>query len=111
MDMEPELAREWIAAARSLQGTMESFQLREAMVNRPAGVAAQTGNISVNVEDPRTQRLVLLSVFSAVLCALLSIITLAGMIGGTILYLNMKDHLDAIYMMAPQLKPTGDKVP
>jgi hypothetical protein len=54
----------------------------------------------------------LLSVFSAIFCAVLSLITILAVLGGGMLYLNMKDHLDAIYMMAPQLnQPTGAKRP
>lgn len=106
MDMDPELAREWIAAARSLQATMESFPQRRTGDN--AGHTAQAGNVSVTVTDAKTERMVTLSVFSAVLCAVLSIITI---LGGGMLYLNMKDHLDAIYMMAPQLTQPGDKKP
>lgn len=112
MDMDAELAREWIGAARSLQGTMKDhLDAMHDQARRPPGLAAQAGNISVNVEDPRTQRLVMLSVFSAVLCAVLSIITVMAVLGGGILYLNMKDHLDAIYMMAPQLNQPAEKKP
>jgi hypothetical protein len=107
MDLDPELAREWIAAARSLQATMERFPQRRAADNAPTS-NTQTGNVSVRVEDHATPRLMMLSVFSAVLCAVLSIITL---LGGGMLYLNMKDHLDAIYMMAPQLNQTEGKKP
>jgi hypothetical protein len=102
MDMDPELAREWISAARQLQATMERLPQRRAS-DHTAHVAAQTGNISVNVDDGKTQRWVWLSVFSAVLCAVLSVITIVAVLGLGMLFLNMKDHLDAIYMIAPQL--------
>lgn len=101
MELDPQLAREWIAAADRLQRTMEAFPERRATDARP-GVHTSAGNIIVRLEDSKTPRLMLLAVFSAALCAVLSIITL---LGGGMLYLNMKDHLDAIYMMAPQLKP------
>lgn len=101
MEMDPELVRRWIDEAKNLQSTMERFQQRRATDGQP-GVSTQAGNIIVRLEDSKTPRLVLLAVFSAALCAVLSIITL---LGGGMLYLNMKDHLDAIYMMAPQLKP------
>lgn len=105
MEMDPELAREWIAQARRLQDTMERVQARRVTDHLPQ-IASQTGNVTVEVKDGVVPRLIWLAVFSAVLCAVLSIITL---LGGGMLYLNMKDHLDAIYMMAPQLaKPTGD---
>lgn len=104
MEMDPELAREWIAAARRLTTTMEE-RLPTQQSDVPH-VAAHSGNVTIEVKDGLVPRLVWLAVFSAVLCAVLSIITL---LGGGMLYLNMKDHLDAIYMMAPQLaKPTGD---
>jgi hypothetical protein len=106
--MDPSLAREWIDAARKLQATMEQFPQRRAADGAPQ-VAAHSGNVTIEVKDSLVPRLVWLAVFSAVLCAVLSIITL---LGGGMLYLNMKDHLDAIYMMAPQLaKPTGEKNP
>lgn len=101
MEMEPELVRRWIDEAQKLQTTMERFRERRAGDGSP-GVNTQAGNIIVRLEDSKTPRLVLLAVFSAALCAVLSIITL---LGGGILYLNMKDHVDAIYMVAPQLQP------
>lgn len=110
MDMDPQLAREWIDAARSLQSTMERFPQRRATDHVP-NVAAQTGNISFNVDESKTQRMLWLSVFSVVLCALMSLITIAALIGGGMLYLNMKDHVDAIYMMAPQLNQPKGKSP
>ena len=42
-----------------------------------------------------------LSVSAAILSTVLTLLTL---IGGGMLYLNMKDHLDAIYMVAPSLQ-------
>lgn len=99
MEMDPELVRRWIDEAKNLQSTMERFQQRRA-TDGAAGVSTQAGNIIVRLEDSKTPRLVLLAVFSAALCGVLSIITL---LGGGMLYLNMKDHLDAIYMIAPQL--------
>lgn len=42
-----------------------------------------------------------MSVTAAIVSMVLTIITL---IGGGMLYLNMKDHLDAIYMVAPALQ-------
>ena len=99
MEMDPELAREWIDAARKLNKTMERLP-QSRMPDGLGSFAAQTGNVTVEVKDGLVPRLVWLAVFSAVLCAVLSIITL---LGGGMLYLNMKDHLDAIYMMAPQL--------
>lgn len=42
-----------------------------------------------------------MSVTAAIVSMVLTIITL---IGGGMLYLNMKDHLDAIYMVAPSLQ-------
>ena len=100
MEMDPELVRRWIDEAKNLQATMERFQQRRATDGQP-GVNTQAGNIIVRLEDSKTPRLVLLAVFSAALCGVLSIITL---LGGGMLYLNMKDHLDAIYMVAPQLQ-------
>lgn len=115
MDVDPGLMREWIDQARALQATMERFPQRSSTdVNPPAApnVGAQTGNISVRIDDGKTHRLMLLAVFSAVFCAVLSLITILAVLGGGMLYLNMKDHLDAIYMMAPQLnQPTGVKRP
>lgn len=99
MEMDPELVRQWITTAKGLEAAMERFHQRRATDGQP-GVNTQAGNIIVRLEDSKTPRLVLLAVFSAALCAVLSIITL---LGGGMLYLNMKDHLDAIYMIAPQL--------
>ena len=111
MDMDPELAREFIAAARGLQETqqllLERLPHRRASDMLPASATAQAGNVAVEMRNSDVPRMMSVAVHSAVLCAVLSIITI---IGGGMLYLNMKDHLDAIYMMAPQLtKPTGDK--
>jgi hypothetical protein len=107
MDMDADLAREWIAAARSLQQTMAQFRATAGNERRsapPASAAAtNTGHIVMRQESSRVPWLLHIAVTSAILCAVLSIITL---LGGGMLYLNMKDHLDAIYMMAPQLKPT-----
>jgi len=104
--MDPQLAREWIETAKRLQGTLESFPHRRASDSLPAGIAAQTGNVTVEVKDNSVPRAMSIAVHSAVLCAVLSMITL---IVGSMVVLNMKDHLDAIYMIAPQLnKPTGD---
>jgi len=108
MDLDPELAREWITTARSLQATMEHFRERHPS-GWPSGVAAQTGNISVSVDDSKTQRMLWLSLFSVVLCGLMTVITIVALVGGGMLYLNMKDHVDAIYMMAPQLNKTTGK--
>lgn len=114
-DMDPELIRDWIRAADQHRTTMEKFLQQRRAADQPANMHAQTGNVSVQVADTLVPRLMLLAVFSAVLCAVLSIITL---LGGGMLYLNMKDHLDAIYMMAPQLsqpaqttQPKGEKTP
>lgn len=107
MDMDPQLVREWIDAARSLQSTMERFPQRRATDHQPTG-ATQTVNNSVSVDESKTQRMLWLSVFSVVLCSLMSLITIVALVGGGMLYLNMKDHVDAIYMMAPQLNhPKG----
>lgn len=102
--MDAELAREWIAAARSLQGTMERFQQlpHRRAIDATAGMATNTGHIEVRLEGGKVPWLLQVSVTATILCAVLSIITL---LGGGMLYLNMKDHLDAIYMMAPQLQP------
>lgn len=105
MELEPELVRQWITTAQGLQAAMDRFQQRRATDGAPA-VGAQSGNITIRVEDSKTPRLVLLAVFSAALCGVLAIITL---LGGGMLYLNMKDHLDAIYMVAPQLQPETSK--
>lgn len=102
MDLDPELVREWIGKADRLAEALDRLPRRAS-----DGVTTQAGNIIVRVEDGKTPRLVLLAVFSAALCAVLSVVTL---IGGGMLYLNMKDHLDAIYMMAPQLKPEPNHV-
>jgi hypothetical protein len=111
MELDPGLMREWIEAARALQNTMERFPQRHATDGQPSATM-HTGNVSVRVDDGKTHRLMLLSVFSAIFCAVLSLITILAVLGGGMLYLNMKDHLDAIYMMAPQLnQPTGAKRP
>lgn len=102
MDLDPELVREWIGKADRLAEALDRLPRRAS-----DGVTTQAGNIIVKVEDGKTPKLVLLAVFSAALCAVLSVVTL---INGVNLYLNMKDHLDAIYMMAPQLKQGTDHV-
>ena len=107
MDMDPELAREWIAAARSLQATMERLPRRAD--DQLAQNTNRTGDVSVNVEDGKAARMMTLALFSAVLCAVMTVITVVALLGGGMLYLNMKDHVDAIYMMAPQLNQPGEK--
>lgn len=100
MELDPQLARDWIDAARSLQATMERFPPRTGGEVGP-GVATSAGNITIRVEDGKTPRMMLIAAFSAALCAVLFAIAVPV---GVTLYLNMKDHLDAIYMMAPQLQ-------
>lgn len=57
--------------------------------------------VVTNESKSDASRMMHTAVTSAILCAVLSIIM---MVLGGMLYLNMKDHLDAIYMMAPSLQ-------
>ena len=64
------------------------------------GSNVSTGSSAVNVVVQDTRRVTV-----AMCCAVFStVMFLAILIVGTILYLNMADHLDAIYMIAPHLQ-------
>lgn len=63
------------------------------------GTNISTGSSSINVTMQDNKRVTV-----AMCCAIFSaVLFVATIIVGSILYLDMADHLDAIYMMAPQL--------
>lgn len=62
--------------------------------------------VVTNESKSDTSRAMHTAVTAAVVAGVLAIITL---LGGGMLYLNMKDHLDAIYMMAPSLQQHATK--
>lgn len=79
---------------RELMETLERF---EAMM-RGANISTGSSSVNVNVQDSKR-------VTVAMCCAIFStVLFLAMLIIGSVLYLDMADHLDAIYMMAPQLQ-------
>jgi len=64
---------------------------------RGANISTGSSSVNVNVQDSKR-------VTVAVCCAVFSaVMFLAILIIGSVLYVDMADHLDAIYMMAPSL--------
>jgi hypothetical protein len=78
---------------RELMETLERFE----SVLRGAHISAGSSSVNVNVQDSKR-------VTVAVCCAIFSaVMFLAMVIIGSVLYIDMADHLDAIYMIAPSL--------
>lgn len=79
---------------RELIDTLDRFE----KVLRGANISAGSSSINVTVQDNKR-------VTVAMCCAVFSaILFVAILIVGSVLYLDMADHLDAIYMMAPHLQ-------
>lgn len=94
MDIDPKTVdalRDCVAELRGVKDELRSARAPNAVQHI----------VVTNESKSDTSRAVHTAVTSAIVAAVLSIITL---IGGIILYVDMKDHVDAIYMMAPALQ-------
>lgn len=88
--------RECVAALRDAKDELRSTRAPNAVQHI----------VVTNESKSDTSRAMHTAVTAAVVAGILAIVTL---IGGGMLYLNMKDHLDAIYMMAPSLQQQAAK--
>lgn len=99
MDIDPKTVdalRECVSALRETKDELRSTR----------GPNAVQHIVVTNESKSDTSRAMHTAVTAAVVAGVLAIITL---LGGGMLYLNMKDHLDAIYMMAPSLQQQAAK--
>lgn len=95
MDIDPETVEAMQKCVTALREVKE-----ELRSSRSASTIQRI--VVTNEAKSDTPWLMHAAVTSAIVSMVLTLITL---IGGGMLYLNMKDHLDAIYMIAPQLQP------
>lgn len=93
METKPNIDEEVHKAVGEVSGKILN-KLSELLQEKGTGGNAV---IKINAASPALS----IAITCTILCCVLSIATI---IGGTILYLNMKDHLDAIYMIAPQIQ-------
>ena len=94
MDIDPKTVdalRDCVAELRGVKDELRSTRSPNAVQHI----------VVTNESKSDTSKAMHTAVTAAVVAGVLAIITL---LGGGMLYLNMKDHLDAIYMIAPTLQ-------